>query len=40
MKKYVVENGNEEFEDLKNKFVKTEDPGITLDEEDGTGAAR
>ena len=40
MEKYVVENGNEEFEDLKNKFVKIEDPGITLDEEDGTGAAR
>ena len=40
MEKYVVENGNEEFEDLKNKFVKKEDPGITLDEEDGTGAAR
>ncbi|CAH3025299.1 unnamed protein product [Porites evermanni] len=40
MKKYVVENENEEFEDLKNKFVKIEDPGITLEEEDGTGAAR
>ena len=40
MEKYVVENGNEEFEDLKNKFVKKEDLGITLDEEDGTGAAR
>ena len=40
MEKYVVENGNEEFEDLKNKFVKIEDPGITLDEEDSTGAAR
>ena len=40
MEKYVVENGNEEFEDLKNKFVKKEDPGIKLDEEDGTGAAR
>ena len=40
MEKYVVENGKEEFEALKNKFVKKEDPGITLDEEDGTGAAR
>ena len=40
MEKYVVENGKEEFEALKNKFVKIEDPGITLDEEDGTGAAR
>ena len=40
MEKYAVENGNEEFEDLKNKFVKKEDPGIILDEEDGTGAAR
>ena len=39
MEKYVVENGNEEFEALKNKFVKKEDPEITLDEEDGTGAA-
>ena len=39
MEKYVVENGKEEFEALKNKFVKKEDPGITLDEEDGTGAA-
>ena len=40
MEKYVVENGNEEFEALKNKFVKREDPEITLDEEDGTEAAR
>ena len=40
MEKYVVENGTEEFEALKNKFVKREDPEITLDEEDGTGAAR
>ena len=40
MENYVVENGKEEFEALKNKFVKKEDPGITLDEEDGTGAAR
>ena len=40
MKKYVVENGNEDFEDFKNKFVKIEDPGITVDEEDGKGAAR
>ena len=39
MENYVVENGNEEFEDLKKKFVKIEDPGITLDEEDSTGAA-
>ena len=40
MEKYVVENGKDEFEALKNKFVKKEDLGITLDEEDGTGAAR
>ena len=40
MEKYVVENGKEEFEALKYKFVKKEDPGITLDEEDGSGAAR
>ena len=40
MEKYVVENGKEEFEALKNKFVKKEDPGITLDEEDGSGAER
>jgi len=40
MEKYVVEKGKKEFETLKNKFVKKEDPGITLDEEDGTGAAR
>ncbi|CAH3026264.1 unnamed protein product [Porites evermanni] len=39
MENCVVENGNEEFEDLKKKFVKIEDPGITLDEEDSTGAA-
>ena len=40
MEKYVDQNRKEEFEALKNKFVKKEDPGITLDEEDGTGAAR
>ena len=40
MEKFVVENGKDEFEALKNKFVKKEDPGIRLDEEDGTGAAR
>ena len=40
MEKYVVEKGKEEFETLKNKFVKKEDPGITLDGEDGSGAAR
>ena len=40
MEKFVVENGKEEFEALKNKFVKNGDPGITLDEEDGTGAVR
>ena len=40
MEKYVVENGKEEFEALKNKFVKKEDPGIRLDEEDGSGAER
>ena len=40
MEKFVVENGKEVFEALKNKFVNKEDLGITLDEEDGTGAAR
>ena len=40
MEEYVDQNRKEEFEALKNKFVKKEDPGITLDEEDGTGAAR
>ena len=40
IEKYVVENRKEEFEALNNKFVKKEDLGITLDEEDGTGAAR
>ena len=40
MEEYVDQNRKEEFEALKNKFVKREDPGITLDEEDGRGAAR